>query len=372
MLSRLSVRVFLITFLTLFLVLVGMYAAMEVALYLQVRWWPVRLAEFRRTVAELQPFAIGGGLVVSAVGAAVFARVISAPVAGLSKMSRRIAAMDLTARIEVTRTDELGDLGHDLNTLASRLHTSLRALQAANAQLRSDVEREQEVKRQRTALFTTIAHELKTPLTVLRGELSGMIDGVGPYQDRDAYLRHALETTAGMERLVHSALLLARLESADGVTQRAPVDLGALVARQCAGLEDMALQRGIDIVCFAPPGQVVEGDALQLDFAVSNVVSNAVKHSAPGEVVEVELRPGPGTVTLAVVNTGSIADVDAARLAADAGTTGARFASSGFGLSIVRRILLAHDVDFAIRDDGDQVVFTAVFPVVGRGAAATG
>ena len=340
---------------------------MEVALYLRVRFFPARLYEFRNTIAELRPFAIAGGLLVSALAAAVFARVVSAPVADLSTMSRRVAAMDLTARIEVTRRDELGDLGRDLNTLASRLHTTLRALQTANAQLRSDVEREQEIKRQRTALFTTIAHELKTPLTVLRGELSGMIDGVGPYQDRDAYLRHALETTAGMERLVHSALLLARLESADGVTQRAPVDLGALVARQCAALEDMALQRGIDIVCFAPSGQVVEGDALQLDFAVSNVISNAVKHSPPGEVVEVELRPGsaPGTVTFAVVNTGAISDDDAARLAADAGTTGARFASSGFGLSIVRRILLAHDVDFAITNEADQVVFTATFPLAG-------
>ena len=49
LLSRLSVRVFLITFLTLFLVLVGMYAAMEVALYLQVRWWPVRRNSASRT-----------------------------------------------------------------------------------------------------------------------------------------------------------------------------------------------------------------------------------------------------------------------------------------------------------------------------------
>ena len=74
--------------------------------------------------------------------------------------------------------DEIGALGRSLERMARRLSETLEELTSANEALQGEMERERERERQRTAFFSAASHELKTPVTILKGQLSGMIDGV--------------------------------------------------------------------------------------------------------------------------------------------------------------------------------------------------
>ena len=91
------------------------------------------------------------------------------------------------------RRDEIGQLGRSLDEMARRLSAALTDLENANQALRGEVARERELDRQRMAFFSAASHELKTPVTILKGQLAGMLEGVGVYRDRDKYLLRSLQ-----------------------------------------------------------------------------------------------------------------------------------------------------------------------------------
>ena len=170
--------------------------------------------------------------------ALVYSRYITRPIVRLNGIAGRMAELDFHWSCGETRRDEIGQLGRSLDAMARRLDTALRELEAANQSLRGEVERERELDRQRMAFFNAASHELKTPVTILKGQLAGMLEGVGVYRDRDKYLLRSLQVTGRMEALVQEMLAISRMETGSVPVRREPVDLAALAERQ------LALDRG--------------------------------------------------------------------------------------------------------------------------------
>ena len=141
-----------------------------------------------------------------------------------------MARLDWTARCEEGRRDELGLLAHNLNLMAERLDAAMQALEA-------DVDEIAALSAQQREFFAAASHELKTPLTILRGQgqLESMQLGLGRYRDPQAVLPEALAEVARMERLEAEILTLVKLERADAWTQT-PLDLSALTVEVCTAL----------------------------------------------------------------------------------------------------------------------------------------
>lgn len=129
-----------------------------------------------------------------------YSRYITRPIVRLNGIAGRMAELDLQWVCGERRRDEIGQLGRSLDKMARRLSAALTDLETANQALRGEVARERELDRQRMAFFSAASHELKTPVTILKGQLAGMLEGVGVYQDRDKYLLRSLQTTGRMER----------------------------------------------------------------------------------------------------------------------------------------------------------------------------
>ena len=94
------------------------------------------------------------------------------------------------------------------------------------------MERERELDRQRVAFFNAASHELKTPVTILKGQLTGMLEGVGVYQNRDKYLLRSLQVTGRMEDLVQEMLTISRMEAGAKAMKQETVELSALIEEQ--------------------------------------------------------------------------------------------------------------------------------------------
>ena len=118
----------------------------------------------------------------------------------------------MTWRCNTTRTDEIGVLANNLDTMAKRLNATLNELTIANKQLQKDIEQEKEREKVQTQFFRAVSHELKTPLTIIKGELEGMIYEVGEYKNKEKYLKHCLKVANDMESLIKEILSVAMIK----------------------------------------------------------------------------------------------------------------------------------------------------------------
>ena len=116
--------------------------------------------------------------------------------------------------------------------MSQRLSAALDELETANHALRGEVERERELDRQRMAFFSAASHELKTPVTILKGQLSGMLEGIDIYQDRDKYLLRSLQVTGRMENLIQEMLSISRMETGAAAVKHEQLELSSLIEKQ--------------------------------------------------------------------------------------------------------------------------------------------
>ena len=100
---------------------------------------------------------------------------MTAPIKKVSKLSKQMADMDFSGFCFSGRTDEIGVLSDSLNTLSRKLETTLLELQEANQKLQADIDMERRLEKQRVEFFAAVSHELKTPITIIKGQLQGML-----------------------------------------------------------------------------------------------------------------------------------------------------------------------------------------------------
>lgn len=328
--------------------------------YLMVSAARVTAARPLAVLVRLLPLITAAILLVSVVGAYLLSRYYSRPLIAISQTARQMAALDLTGQCEVRRQDEIGVLAASLNEMSAQLSTALADLQAANGQLKQDIEREREQERQRVEFFTAVSHELKTPIAIIKGQLEGMIYQVGDYKDRDTYLRHCLKTTNDMEALVKEILAAARLGGSDFRLVCTDLDFSGLLQSVCRKFLGPMEDKQIALTLAIQPGVHCRGDLRLLEKAFDNVLSNAVAYSPAGACITVRLQEGVCTIE----NTGiQIAEEDLARLFTPFyrvdKSRSRNSGGSGLGLYITKTILDRHGIRHTLANTENGVKFTA-------------
>ena len=328
--------------------------------YLMVSAARVTAARPLAVLVRLLPLITAAILLVSVVGAYLLSRYYSRPLIAISQTARQMAALDLTGQCEVRRQDEIGVLAASLNEMSAQLSTALADLQAANGQLKQDIEREREQERQRVEFFTAVSHELKTPIAIIKGQLEGMIYQVGDYKDRDTYLRHCLKTTNDMEALVKEILAAARLGGSDFRLVCTDLDFSGLLQSVCRKFLGPMEDKQIALTLAIQPGVHCPGDLRLLEKAFDNVLSNAVAYSPAGACITVRLQEGVCTIE----NTGiQIAEEDLARLFTPFyrvdKSRSRNSGGSGLGLYITKTILDRHGIRHTLANTENGVKFTA-------------
>jgi two-component system sensor histidine kinase BaeS len=224
--------------------------------------------------ADWTPFALGlgvAGLVGAALAAVVallLARAVARPIARVSDASRALAAGGAPEPLPVSGPPEAATLAASFNHLAAELG------------------RTQEAER---SFLLSVSHELKTPLTAIRGHAEALEDGVvepvgaGVVIDREA---------RRLERLVGDLLDLARLRRRSFAVRTEPLDLAAVAVTAFERHAPLARSFGVALHAMAEPDAVALGDADRAVQALSNLVENALRSTPPGGAVRILARPG--------------------------------------------------------------------------------
>lgn len=301
-------------------------------------------------------------LLLSSLSAFICSKVIVSPIAKISQISKRMTSLDMTWKCEVERNDEIGILASSLNIMASRLHETMEQLTNANKQLSYDVEKFKELEEQRRNFFAAVSHELKTPLTILKGQIENMILGYGDYQNHEQYLPEALKTTEEIEHLVKEIIAISKMESMELEDTLQKISLKQTINETVKAILPLAQDKDIYIHQNIGNDVVLSVNPNLWNKALSNIIGNAVRHSPCGEDVFITLQVFEERNTLVVENTGvSIPEDDFSHMftpfyRADKSRNKAT-GGSGLGLYIVKTILDLHDMDYFIENTERGVAF---------------
>ena len=296
---------------------------------------------------------------ISIISAQIISRVITKPVIDISYISKKLTKLDMTWRCNTSRIDEIGILANNLDTMAKRLNETLNELTVANKQLQKDIEKEKEREKLQTEFFRAVSHELKTPLTIIKGELEGMICEVGEYKDKKKYLKHSLKVANEMENLIKEILSVAMMKDENFKLNMKNLNFTNIIKKAYRKYQGIAEDKGIEIITDIQDDYEFTGDERLLENAISNVVGNAVMYSPKKEKVFIEFRDNK----VKIENTGiHIENKDLEQLfnpffrvdkSRNKNTGG-----SGLGLYIVKTIFDYHNISYKIENSQNGILFT--------------
>ena len=165
------------------------------------------------------------------------------------------------------------------------------SLEEANQVLQEDMARLTLLSQQRRDFFAAASHELKTPLTILKGQVESMVWGIGQYKNPQAILPETLRDVEHMEKLVKEILDISKLEMEGYPDTMESLSLPALVSRVGEELLPFAKAKDMTLHWNLAEPVTVTGNASLLEKAVHNLLSNAIRHAPSGASVLVTLSP---------------------------------------------------------------------------------
>ena len=264
------------------------------------------------------------------------------PISRIKLTAGRLAEGDYDAKTGLARGDEIGELAQSVDTLSVRL-------------LEARLEGQREEQRRKDFL-ANVSHELRTPVTVLRGSLEALRDGVvrDPGKVEEYYTQMLLETQ-GLQRLVNDLMELARLQNADFPIQRGELSLRDVFADALRAADRLAQDKGVRLEKEIPDGPVpFFGDYERLRQMLLVALDNAVKFSSPGG--RVRARMGGNEITVSDEGPGiPPEELEAVFDRFHKSGSGGDRQGSGLGLAIARQIAQRHGIQIALES------------VVGRG-----
>lgn len=241
-------------------------------------------------------------------------------------------------------------------------------LKESNIELKVEISKQRELEQKQREFFSAASHELKTPLTILKGHLTGMLNKVKGYENREVYMERSLAVVEKMETLVKELLYLSKTDESQK-SEYKMIDLAELLRVQIADVTELLSEKELSLTVDIPDKLLCEVDSAQMERALQNILINAIRYSPNGEEINISLSNEKNTniVFCKIENTGvtiqeeeishlfeAFYRVDASRNRNTGGT--------GLGLYIVRKIMDLHHAKYGIKNSDRGVLFWFKMP----------
>lgn len=230
------------------------------------------------------------------------------------------------------------------------------------------INKEREEEKKRKEFIATISHELKTPITIISGQLEGMIYNVGKYKDRETYLKKSYEATQELKYLVDEMMKISKREILEKNLLIENIDfadlLNTLLNRQSYLMEEKKLK----LSCKIEKNLVIQADKEKITKVLNNLINNAIKYSPENERIIVKAYKTKTTkrIVFDIENTGVTIEnkylkeifnpfyrIEKSRNRKTGG--------SGLGLYIVSEILKSHNLQYKMESKKNSVSFIIYF-----------
>ena len=323
-----------------------------------------RAQSFRQNIIKSIPTVLIIALILSIIGSRIFSYYMKKPIVRMSRIAERMAEQDFDWYCPDERDDEIGRLAKSLNKLSDELSAALEKLSDKNLYLKNEITLEKERERRRMLFFSGVSHELKTPISVVIGQIEGMRSGIGVYKDRDKYLEKCSNTLNELVSFINEILLVSHIDMGDMDAQEI-VKIDSILDEEIAFYDGLITEKNIELEYEVPDNVDFRGNEQLLKKALGNILGNAFKYTPEGGKVSVRLESQKeaenksGKVNLTITN--SPAHIDEQHLPhlfeafyrADTSNKD----GSGLGLYITGMVLEMFGAEYTIENTEDGVKF---------------
>jgi signal transduction histidine kinase len=271
-------------------------------------------------------------------------RRMSNPLDQLLEAANKVAEGDYSIRVEEKGAPESRILVRGFNSMAERL---------------------QQNDQQRRSMLADVSHELRTPITIIQGNVEGMLDGMYPADEMR--LQSILEETQILSRLVDDLRTMALAESGSLQLRREPVDLAPLIQEVASGFEVQAKEKGIQMKLRLADLEAVNVDPLRVREIITNLLANAIRYTPNGGEITVDLSEsgigGERSVTVFIQDSGPGIDPSDLPHIFDRFYKSSDSGGMGLGLSIAKYLVEAHGGKiWAESEAGKGTRISLIFP----------
>lgn len=329
------------------------------------------LQEIKETNSALRLFYAylgAGGFILILLLSVLYSRLVTRPLLMLNKQAHKMKELDFTGEKPLPRKDELGNLSGTLFELSGKLNMTLDELNKANVQLKKEIIQNKQMEQLQKDFFANASHELKTPISIVRGFAEGIRDGISVGR-QEHYVEVILEESAKMEQLVQDMLDLLRLESSAVKLYKSPVLLSELTQDMLEKLTYQMDEKELSAHLVYKQETEINVDPVKIEQVLLNLMTNAIRHAEKGSTIEIHILGTEQTCLYSIYNKGDqipedylkriwerFFRVEASRDRKSGGT--------GLGLAIVKRILELHECEYNVRNVEDGVIFELTFKKV--------
>lgn len=298
---------------------------------------------------QFLPYTLLASFLISLLVAYIYARTIVAPILEIKRVTRRMMDLDAQVRLRVDSKDEIGDLKEQINSLYQHLLTVIADLHDKNEAIL-------QLEKMKVEFLRGASHELKTPLASLKILIENMKENIGRYKDRDHYLGVALGI---VDDLSHHVLQILSLSSVQELREeKEEVDLLQMTQSLVKDYTFLAKERELQVDISLTNQQAYINPSV-MKLILSNLISNAIKHSTPGGLVRIGEREGE----LFIEN--SCSSEEQEKLAQSFSENASRKAKgSGMGLFVVKSLLEHEKLSYHFEMQDDRLTFLIRYPKV--------
>ena len=288
------------------------------------------------------PYTLLASFVLSLIASYLYARMISAPILEIKRMTKRMKRLDRTASLPIDSQDEIGVLKQHINDL---YHHLLEVIDNLEQQKQENLKLEQ----MKVEFLRGASHELKTPLASLKIILENMRDNIGRYKDRDRYLSVSLDIVDEMNQIVLEILSLSSVQELGG--DKEWIQLDDVVNRILTQNQVLVENRSLSIDNYLSATSIFMNLPI-LKLVLSNIISNAVKHSDKGGVIRIGLE-NEGT-DFVIENTSVSKE--------NISTKAQSKKEGGLGLFVVKYLLEHEELSYRFEESSTGMRFVMVLP----------
>ncbi len=291
----------------------------------------------------------------------IYSKMITNPLRRISKVAMKMSTLDFDEKCEVKSYDEIGSLAYTLNFLSSNLEKALTSLREANIELQKDIDKKEQIENMRKEFIADVSHELKTPITLIKGYAEGIKDGIFSDAEQEGSLDVIIEECGKMNSLVKDMLQISSLENGIIDLRLEEFYIDGVVQNILKKLSYSIEEKNIIIKSELQKLKVV-ADIFKIEQVITNFLTNAIRYTNEDGIIFIKVKKNDEGVKVSFENTGeNISEdnlekiwdkfykVDRGRKRKDGGT--------GLGLSIVKNIIELHDGKYGVENTKKGVKF---------------